>query len=272
MKNIFTSVLVLFVFLNLSAQNKVDLRLQQVSVNADQSCFDIELSSPHKVDIKLAGQNFRIFYDSKRTKLIESSIRTYISDQSYSAPDVINTADNGIGFFSLSLDARVNDQSTIILPIDGSWKKVANACFANQGSDRYDLVWANDRTNQFASAQVALSEWVDEQKQAVLSPNMMIDYLGKDMADNIMSMEVKVYPNPLVDHIKVDIEGDYGQDVSLLITDVIGREVVYQSIDGSSNLYYDMSNWPSGRYKVELLDIEGRILHSENVVKAMVQN
>lgn len=272
MKNCLFTLLVGLMITNVGAQNKVDLRLNQVSSSVDMSCFDIELSSSDKTEIKLAGQNFRIFFDANNVKLLDKSVKTFASQEAYSTPDIISTAQNGIGFFSLSLDARENNESVISLPSSGSWEKVASACFGPINERKFDLVWANDRTSHFASAQVALSEWAEDNKQVVLTPNMMIDYIGKEAIKNSELLSLNVYPNPVANHINVDIKGQFDEGMTIMITDVIGREVVYQAVEGDDRLYYDLSNWPSGRYKVELLNDSGQVLHSESVIKTLAKN
>ncbi len=261
------SLFLSLIVINLSSQGKVDLRLLQVANHASQSCYDLELSSPFKEEIKLAGQNYRIFYNAEKATVLKESIKDYSSDKAYSALDIINTEQGEIGFLSLSIDARVYNDQTTIIPKDGTWTTVASACFKKLSNDSYDLVWANDRTLEFASAKVALSEWKNSENQVVLPANMMIDYIANHSLEHNQSFEMSIYPNPVVDHIKVDIGSGLSDNHSIIIKDVIGREVAYENLGGNQELYYDLSNWPSGRYTVEVIDQNGGVLHTESVIK-----
>ena len=107
------------------AQSKVDLRLLQVTNQVEQSCFDMEIRSPYRESINLAGQNYRVFYDAEKANVIKESIKNYTSEESYGALEVIVTEQKDIGFLSLSVDGRALNDYTTTIPSDGSWIKVA---------------------------------------------------------------------------------------------------------------------------------------------------
>ena len=50
-------------FLNIIAQNKVDIKFNPTFSSKQKSCFDIELKAVESGEISLAGQNYRIFYN-----------------------------------------------------------------------------------------------------------------------------------------------------------------------------------------------------------------
>lgn len=252
----------------ISAQSKVDLRLLQVANQVEQSCFDMEIRSPYRESIDLAGQNYRVFYDAENANVIKESIKNYTSEESYGALEVIVSEQNDIGFLSLSVDGRALNDHTTTIPSDGSWIKVASVCFKNTSNDPYDIVWANDRTSQFASAQVALSMWDGVDHQSVLEANLMIDHLGNPFTSGDSNLDVSVYPNPVVDQMKVKIAAENPNAMTLLIKDVIGREVAMEKVSALSEYSYDLSKWPSGRYTVELLDTNGGVLQSQSIIKA----
>ena len=249
------------------AQNKVDVRLDQISADQSKSCYSIDLRSPYGESIDLAGQNYRIFYDAKKAKLLKESINSKLSLESYSKVDIINTTQNDIGFLSLSIDGRSKNTSTITLDHKGSWTPVQSVCFEHINHKDFDLIWADKSTEDFASAQVALSEWIDHDNQKVLQTNLLINHMANNEMDQEGDIEMTVFPNPIVDYVQVDIKR-INEKVDLIIKDVIGREVVFESIIGQSNMIYDLSNWPSGRYTIELLGSNGNIVHQESIVKA----
>ena len=250
----------------LTAQSQGDLRISQKSQQNSRACYDLEIRSPYNEHISLAGQNYRMFYNADHATVIEESIKNYSSLQSYGALEVISTEQNDIGFLSLSVDARVNNDHTLIVPHDGSWVTVASACFNSISDDSYDLVWASQLTKDFASAQVALSMWKTDDEQVVIEPNLLIDHLSQDGSLNESTVDISVYPNPVADYINIKLDGQNDAN-TILITDGIGRQVAYQALNNQEQFSYDLSNWPSGRYTVDVLDINGGILNSKSVIK-----
>ena len=250
----------------LTAQSQVDLRILQVSQQNDKACYDLEIRSPHNEQINLAGQNYRMFYNADQASVIEESIKNYSSLQSYGDLEMISTEQNDVGFLSLSVDARINNDHTLIVPQDGSWIRVASACFNSISGDSYDLVWASQLTQDFASAHVALSKWRVDDEQEVIEPNLLIDHLGQDFSASEDLVDISVYPNPVADYINIELDGQSGAN-RILITDGIGRQVAYESLNNQDKFSYDLSNWPSGRYTVDVLDIDGGVINSKSVIK-----
>jgi hypothetical protein len=267
MKTIASLILSLFLSISfLTAQSQVDLRILQVSQQQSKACYDLEIRSPYHEQISLAGQNYRMFYNAKQAEVIEESIKNYSSRKSYGDLDVLSTEQNDIGFLSLSVDARVNNDHTVILPQDGSWVAVASACFNSISDDAYDLVWASQLTQDFASAQVALSKWDSDDEQVVIEPNLLIDYLSQDGRLTESAVDITVYPNPVADYINIKFDGQNDAN-TISITDGIGRQVAYESLNSQDQFSYDLSNWPSGRYTVDVLDSNGGVINSKSVIK-----
>lgn len=249
------------------AQHKVDVRLDQVSLEANQSCYSIDMRSPYGESINLAGQNYRVFYDAKKAKLIEGAIGVKLSEKAYSKVDIINTTQNDIGFLSLSIDGRELNEYTTTVDHQGTWSEIATICFEHTQLVDFDLIWADESTENFASATVALSEWVDDENQSVLLANTLISHLANNSNNKLEGVEMNVFPNPVVDFVQIDILKMADNDMTLIIKDVIGREVAFENVIGPANLSYNLTNWPSGRYTVELVSKKGNTVYTESIVK-----
>ena len=250
-------------------QNSADLRLVQVNKKNNLECFDIELKSPHGKNINLGGQNYRLFYDASRLTFQHDQLQSYLSKEAYTDIDVLETDQNQIGFLSLSLDSKEFNQGITVLPRSGAWQKAMNICFDHIAKDNFELIWADqDKTSHFATASIALSEWVTSDRQQVLLPNILQGFNSQQVQNDLaQDIEIIVYPNPVLDYVNVDLFGNSGLN-KLIIKDVIGREVVFDQVGGKSNLLYDLTNWPDGIYTVELLNEEGDLVYSNNLVKA----
>ncbi len=264
MKNYIILLLSLMCVVAQAQQSKVELRLNHINTSQSEQCFDLELRSPYNEDIKLAGQNYRLFYDASKAEVIKEKTTLSLDQEAYSKTDMISSIHGDVGFLSLSVDARANTDQTINVDKSGEWTRVGKACFMPTTQKGFDVIWANERTEYYASAQVTLSKWVDEEEQAVLDPELMIDYT---QAHNTISEDIsmEVFPNPVVDRVQIAIDRQEST-VDILIKDVIGREVVYDSVDGKSVSDYDLSGWPAGRYTVELIADSGEIF-TKSIIK-----
>ena len=264
----FTSFIFLFGLIStIGAQKPIDIKLKS-SISKDKaSCYDIQLRSPAGHDISLAGQNYRIFYNGAQTSFLEDRITHKLDRETYGKLDVINTVTGDIGFVSISLDSRIMTDKVVRLKRSGQWVNTLNVCFQHDANSLKELTWAHaKKTGQFATAEVAMSEWVDEDNQQILLPNEVIDH-NKD-GDNLISgdIAVSVFPNPVAEVINIQFEGE-NEASDVLIKDIIGRQVVNAKINGADYLSYDLASWPEGTYMVMVLNEEGQKLASENIVK-----
>lgn len=267
MKTLIPFILFSAWFTVLGGQKPVDIKLKS-SVSKDKaSCYDIQLRSPAGHDIKLAGQNYRIFYNGDQTQFLEDRITNHLDRETYGKLDIINTVTGDIGFVSISLDSRIMTDKVLKLRRSGQWVNTLNVCFQHEANSLKELTWAHaSKTGQFATAEVAMSEWIDEDNQQILIPNEIIDH-NKD-GDNLASGDiiVSVFPNPVAEVINIQFEGE-NQASDVLIKDVIGRQVVNAKINNADYLSYNLDSWPEGTYMLMILDKEGQRLASESIVK-----
>jgi len=267
MKAFASFIIVVLSTVALQAQKPIDIKLK-TSLSKDQaSCFDIQLRSPAGHDINLAGQNYRIFYNGSTTSFLEDRISHKLDRETYGKLDVSNEVTGDIGFVSISLDSRILTDKVVRLKRSGEWVNTLNICFQHDSNNVQELTWAHaKKTGQFATAEVAMSEWVDEDHQQVLEPNEVIDFDVHD--DNLMDADiaVSVFPNPVAEVINIQFDGQHRAS-DILIKDVIGREVVNAKINSSDYLSYNLAAWPEGNYMVMVLDKDGQSLVAKNIIK-----
>ena len=80
-------------------------------------------------------------------------------------------------------------------------------------------------------------------------------------------IQLKVFPNPMIDYVNIEFDDKVEPDV-IIIKDIIGREVVYDNINGKQNLSYDLLNWPDGTYTIDVLDENSERIYSKQFIKA----
>ena len=252
---------------SLWSQRNVDLKLQLSSSSSHESCFDVQLRSPDGYEIDLAGQNYRLFYNARDLSFNQKKLGSQLNNNAYSKPDVINTEDDNIGFLSISIDAKVLSPKGIALSKNGEWLNTLNLCFSRLTDNPFDLTWASrKKTLLFATAEVAMSEWVTEESQQILLPNALYDFSSIDEHNLLNSdLDISVFPNPVADYLNISFENH--ATGRILIKDVIGRQVALEEIEEVQSLRYDMTAWPEGSYTITLLNHSGERLSTENVIK-----
>ena len=260
------TTILLSVSLSLTGQKNVDLKLKSSHSDATKNCYDILLSSPDGHDIHLAGQNYRLFYDADNLKFLTEEITHNLDPKAYADVDLL-VSEEDIGFVSMSIDSRQLVDAGITLPKTGAWINTMNICFKRLNDRDYDITWANQRkTFSFATAEVAMSEWLNEGKQQILIPNEIHDF--SSIEQNLIEtaqQTISVYPNPVVQHVNVTFEAPYSGEV--LVKDIIGRHVVADQISDETFLEYDLSAWPEGGYTVMILNQDGALVRSQALVK-----
>ena len=250
-------------------QKQVDLKLTPSGTLSSAQCFDVMLRSPHGEEIKLAGQNYRLFYSADKLDFLADKIHNPLDGRTYSKIDLLHTEDHSIGFVSISIDGKQLSDKTVVLDRAGTWQKTISVCFDSQADRPIDLTWANaKKTALYATAEVAFSEWVNADEQQVLILNEVIDFSSVQIVEIPTSLDVRIFPNPVVDEIQIQLNGAY-KTQSLVIQDVIGREVIREKLVSQDNmiLTFESHSWPEGMYTVHVLDGDGQSLSTRQIIK-----
>lgn len=251
----------------LVGQKQVDIKLKSSLSKDDASCYDIQLRSQAGHDIKLAGQNYRIFYNGDQTSFLEDRITNPLDRETYGKLDISNTVTGDIGFVSISLDSRILTDKVLKLRRSGEWVNTLNVCFQHDANSLKELTWAHaTKTGQFATAEVAMSEWIDEDNQQILALNEIIDHNKEGESLISRDISISIFPNPVADVINIQFDEE-NEANDILIKDIIGRQVVSAKVHGSDYLSYDLSSWPEGNYMLMIFNKEGQLMVTENIVK-----
>ena len=267
MKRIYPLLLTFCLTITLVGQKNVDLKLDLTSTNGLTSCFDFLLRSPDGQGIDLAGQNYRLFYDASQVSFLDQKISNRLDQEAYSKLDILKSEDQSIGFVSISTDGRILSKKGVHLPRNGAWINTLNVCFSRKDDVPFDLTWANrKKTFSFATAEVAMSEWVHEEEQQILLPNELYDFSSVDAESSFdTEIVINVFPNPVVSDINVVFSDHI--DGTILIKDIIGRQVVNQNLEDRKQLSFDLTDWPEGSYSVIVLNQDGGLIKSKKIVK-----
>lgn len=174
------STIVMFnlILIGLSAQN-YDIRFNRTNINCStrQVCYDVQLRPNGASSFNLAGQNYRIFYNSNLasyqsgTSLLPSQYTGYtlVQDVQGANADATNGSlsfEATLGFLNYFMDLNDTQNGGITLPA-GQWTTTSNLCFnvtqsvIDDPNVCLEMVWARDGfTNPYATAFVEVSRWV----------------------------------------------------------------------------------------------------------------
>ncbi|MEZ4910140.1 MAG: Calx-beta domain-containing protein [Saprospiraceae bacterium] len=178
MKNLVLNIFLLLIPFFVYSQN-YDIRFNRSSVNCQtgQVCYDVQLRPNGSETFNLAGQNYRIFYNSSLasyvsgTSLLPSQYTGYTLVQD--VQDANADAENGplsfeatLGFLNYTMDLNDTENGGIVLP-SGQWTTTSNLCFTvepeviDNPNVCLEMVWGRDGlTDGYATAFVEVSRWV----------------------------------------------------------------------------------------------------------------
>lgn len=154
--------LILFAIL-FSGTSKV---LSQVSLNlkhlsAGNTCYHISIQNLSSEDIKIAGQNYRLYYDANGSKFMEDQFVSYLPDEYTPLTVVQNVTGDAtgygflafekyLGFVNLATDYHLSSSNPIII---GKYAevKIAKICFSEEINS--NIIWAKEGlTDGYATA------------------------------------------------------------------------------------------------------------------------
>ncbi len=246
----------------------IQLSLNQVDCNNNTVCYDVQLRTSNGTSWGLAGQNYRIYYNSALGSYKSGVSVLGASYQDFTlVQDAQNLNSSGTGslafednlsFLNYSIDLNNTSSGGVSLPSDGSWLTTSQLCFdvqstlLNDPNTCFEAVWARSGlTDEYATSFVEVSEWVAAEN------TQMANGVGYDDLDS-SDGEVACLANSCANVGNYDIQMTLGQ------VDCENNTVCYNVQLSSSNgtwdlagqnyrLYYDgtLGSYKSG---VSLLD------------------
>lgn len=203
MRNLKFKILVIILLgsFQVFSQKTFDVRFALSNVDCINRtvCYDVQLRSADGTSWGLAGQNYRIYYNSALAAYISGTsllptpkYTNYVLVQDIQ--DVDASGVNGplsfeatLGFLNYYMDLNDVANGGITLPANGDWVTTSNLCFdvepavIEDPSVCLELVWARDGlTNDYATAFVEVSQWVGANSTTPAVPNFHDDLDASD--------------------------------------------------------------------------------------------
>jgi len=266
-----TGVLLFVNTIAIFAQNHYNIRLSPNEVSPlGKLCYELQLASADGVELNLAGQNYRLYYDANQLNYDEGASQNLLPKEKYTDLRIKDNLQNmdarGAGpfgfdghlsFLNLGNDLKDEEIGGITLPADGNWVSTANVCFQinNQAETAkdYGLYWARpELTKSYATAYVEIAEWVSPGQTKPAKASIYFDQeLSTSLNKEIENQSLLVYPNPTKD--KVFIEYDGPEVFELQVYSAIGQLVLEDKFSANSANYgINLEGLSAGVYQLRL--------------------
>jgi Calx-beta domain len=201
MKYFIFNLFFILVSFHISAQN-YDIRFQISSINCEtkQVCYDIQLRPNGAGSFNLAGQNYRIYYNSSRAAYLSGQSLlpsqygefTLVQDEQGVNATEMNgplAFESTLGFLNFAMDLNDTQNGGINLPAN-QWTSTSNLCFSvedvalNDASSCLQFIWGREGlTDMYATAFVEVSRWVST-NNTTNARGILYNDLGADDAEN----------------------------------------------------------------------------------------
>lgn len=253
-------------------QNQYKIRLNIIDATSpNQVCYEIQLANTNNKDLNLAGQNYRLYYNSENYFFDEHMTTSLLPKEKYT-PLIVKdnlagidalgigelSFDSKLGFINIGSDLIDTENGGIALPISGEWISTTVICFdrPNISDDvKHEIYWARPAlTKEYATAYVEVAEWVKPNQTQAVSAE---EYLDIDLSTSITNAavidDIKVYPNPT--NGKVYIERKANTPTKMCLRSMNGALLLnHKSTNNQFINSLDLMNFPAGMYQLEIID------------------
>lgn len=283
-KYIYLLLIVLFCFnsTTTSAQHHYNVRLiENPSTGIGEICYYLQLASADGVDLNLAGQNYRMYYDASKLQYNINESSSLLPNQLYTKLvvkdniiDIDATGsgplpfDNHLSFLNIGNDLKDEGIGGIVLPASGDWMNTANVCFTkieNENSIEltkdYSIYWARpELTESYATAYVQVAEWIEPD---VTKPAKAANYIDQELStsieENFGNQSLKVYPSPARD--RIFINSNTTKKLSIQLFTMTGQLVVEDTYPPNQHQHaISVKHLAAGVYQLRLNGGQQQIL------------
>lgn len=262
-----------------SGQVAVSLTEVAADKASSQRCYHITLTNQGPKAIALAGQNYRLYYDSETAMLAEKSVKSLLPQQ-YTPTKLVQhhfdadasgfgvlPYDAHLGFINLATDLHLDAAKALSLPV-GKAVAVAQMCFDVAEGVTPQITWAQDNlTHTYATAFVELALMDDKgntQKGEISTYKVVTDRTSSVQEASVFT--TKYFPNPFTDRLTVAFNEPMAQRATVQISNVFGAVLQTLTVDkGATELTISGRDLPEGALLIDIKAQDGQ----QSVLKAI---
>jgi len=269
-----TGVLFFANAMTLFAQNHYNIRLSPNQVSPlGKVCYEVQLASADGVELNLAGQNYRLYYNANQLSYDEVISQNLLPKEKYSDLIIKDNLqnmdargagpidfDSHLSFLNVGNDLKDVENGGISLPADGNWVSTSNICFQIKENNNqieiatdYGIHWARpELTKSYATAYVEVAEWVGpEQTRPAKVSNYFDQELSTSIDEELDDLSLSVYPNPTKDKVYIEYGGK--EAFNLQVYSAIGQLILEDKLPANATNYsLNLESFSSGVYQLRL--------------------
>lgn len=280
-KNRIKSMMVLLLWsIHFMVSGQISVSLTEINgvSNLGQQCYQVELTNQGKKDITLAGQNYRLYYDSETAMLSESSIKTMLPSQ-YTSMNLVQhhfdvdasgfgvlPYDANLGFINIATDLNLSASGGISISV-GKKIAVLSMCFDVVEGKIPVFTWAQDQlTHTYATAFVEIATFdVNKLKKVNISDYNIVQNSTTN-TQNADVFDLKYFPNPFTDNLNITFNESLSSEAVITVKDVFGKEIIKNFVKkGDKDFTLQGEGLPNGALFIEIKTGDGLV----SVMKAI---
>lgn len=245
--------------------------IQKTGSNEKQECYKIALKNKSGKPVGLAGQNYRLYYNSDAVILDEGSIQSYLP-KSYSPLQLVQhnfdvdatgfgvlPFDNHLGFINLANDYNLSSATPVMIGV-GETVDVAQLCLnITDESEESQITWAReDLTQTYATAfvEIATVEGTRLKKMHIDGLSVLGTRTSLWQEGSVLGLEY--FPNPFKDHLEIKFNHALNEHAQLEVMDIFGSLLQSKDLNnGTSQVTIDGADLPEGALLIKIRQGEG---------------
>ncbi len=230
-------------------------------------CYQVKLLNNSGKTIGLAGQNYRMYYDSDAALLDEKSIVSYLSNAYTPLKLVQHTHDadasgygnlpfeQHLGFINLAVDYKLSSAARADIGA-GEKINVGRLCFNRVADKDIQLTWAKQGiTETYATAFVEIAQMDGKKLKKLNIEDLIVINETTTSVESVHSElgSLDYYPNPFNDQLVIKFSSALTAQTQLEVIDILGRSLYSEDISkGTESVSIKGQGLPEGTLMIKL--------------------
>lgn len=238
-----------------------------------KDCFKIQLKNKSSKSVGLAGQNYRLYYNSDAIILDEKQIQSFLPS-SYTSINLIQHAydvnatgfgvlpfESHLGFINLATDYMMSSGKPVTI---GSSETVdiARLCFnVTDETKDADLTWAReDLTQTYATAFVEIASVQNNRLKKMHIDDLLVNGIKTSSWQKESVANLDFFPNPFKDKLEIKFNYALTENAELEIFDIFGKLLHTISLDaGADRVSLNGDDYQAGALVIKIKQQNGDI-------------
>ena len=250
---------------------QLDVRLSQIPESSTgQNCYQITVENNGPKAISLAGQNYRLYYDSDALFFKEGSLSSFLSS-SYTPLKLVEhhfdadasgfgllPYENHLGFINLATDYQLPSGRPMNLDVRKPLT-IAKFCFDANSAKTPRIDWATkDITKMYATAFVEISILDGDDLKRAHIVNLSVDQSGLSSTEEQVIHDISIFPNPFMDKLHINFNRPLEDHGVINVYDIFGKLVLTNYVfKGDTETFIKGTQLPEGALIIEITEANG---------------